>query len=143
MDRLYVLTAIFVFGATSHLAAQDAVAIDFSRDIRPILSDTCYRCHGPDEEQLQADLRLDSRENVFADRDGYSILAAGDLKKSELWNRISSDDPDVKMPPEDAPRQLTAQQRDLIKRWIQQGANWQDHWSFDHRVKFVRKSMTH
>ena len=131
MDRLYVLTAIFVFGATSHLAAQDAVEIDFSRDIRPILSDTCYRCHGPDEEQLQADLRLDSRENVFADRDGYSILAAGDLKKSELWNRISSDDPDVKMPPEDAPRQLTAQQRDLIKRWIQQGANWQDHWSFE------------
>jgi len=131
MDRLYVLTAIFVFGATSHLAAQDAVEIDFSRDIRPILSDTCYRCHGPDEEQLQADLRLDSRENVFADRDGYSILAAGDLKKSELWNRISSDDPDVKMPPEDAPRQLTGRQRDLIKRWIQQGANWQDHWAFE------------
>lgn len=116
----------------SHPAAAqiDEATLDFDRDIRPILSDTCFKCHGPDENERQADLRLDTREGLFRTADGVAVISPGDLKKSELVQRIVSTDPDKQMPPPDSGRSLTPKQKDLIQRWVKQGAEWKQHWAF-------------
>jgi len=110
------------------LAAEPA--IDFGRDIKPILSDTCYKCHGPDEDQRQAELRLDQRKGAFAPHHDPAVLVPGDLQASALWQRVSSQDPDFQMPPHDSGRSLSSDQRELLGRWIKQGARWDEHWSF-------------
>jgi hypothetical protein len=110
----------------------NAQTIDFQRDVQPVLADNCYLCHGPDGGRRKADLRLDMLDpklGPFAPRDGYSIIAPGDLENSVLVMRITSDDPDVHMPPPDSKRHLTAAQIELIKKWIAQGAKWGKHWS--------------
>ena len=101
--------------------------IDFNRDIRPILSDNCYKCHGPDEHDRQAGLRLDSQDGLI---EAHDLLAPGDADDSELYRRLITDDDSELMPPEDSGRVLDDQQKELIRRWIDQGAPWQDHWSF-------------
>ena len=107
-----------------------AQQVDFSREIKPILSDTCYKCHGPDVEQRKANLRLDLREVALATDRDPAIIVPGAPDKSELWRRINNGDPDQQMPPPSADRHLSDEQRQIIRRWIQQGASWQDHWSF-------------
>jgi len=107
-----------------------AQQVDFSREIKPILSDTCYKCHGPDVEQRKANLRLDLREVALATGRDPAIIVPGAPGKSELWRRITADHPDQQMPPPSANRRLSDEQRQVIRRWIQQGASWQDHWSF-------------
>ena len=104
--------------------------VDFNRDIRPILSDNCFECHGPDAEQRQTELRLDTRDGLFRTTDEHSSVVPGDFAKSELFRRISSSDPDERMPPLDSGRMLTARQISAIKQWIESGAGWQQHWSF-------------
>ena len=99
--------------------------VDFQRDVRPILSDTCYKCHGPDEQDREAGLRLDTQDGILES----GAVVAGDLEASELFHRIASDDPDLLMPPPDSGRQLTEAQRQTLRRWIEQGAQWQQHWS--------------
>ncbi len=99
--------------------------IDYDRDIRPIFSDTCFTCHGPDDAQRKADLRLDSREGVA------SQVVAGQPKKSELFRRITSHDSDERMPPPKAKRSLSAAQIAKIRAWIEQGAVWKGHWAFE------------
>lgn len=110
--------------------ATAADEIDFARDIRPILSENCIYCHGPDEEHREAGLRLDLREDAFADRDGVVAFVPGDLDKSESWYRIITDEEDDLMPPPKSNKKLTAMQKDLLKRWIESGAEWTEHWSF-------------
>ena len=119
-----VLLAMFALPA----AADDAV--DFNRDIRPIFSDYCYACHGPDERTRRADLRLDVEESATREWDGVRLIAPGDVEASDLHRRLVSDDPDVQMPPPDAEKQLAPAQIELIARWIRQGAKWQEHWAF-------------
>lgn len=104
--------------------------VQFNRDIRPILSETCFHCHGPDDEGRQADLRLDTVEGATEDLGGYSPIVPHDLDDSEVWNRIVSGDPDTLMPPPESKMVLDGKQKDLIKVWIQQGATYQDHWAF-------------
>ena len=104
--------------------------VNFNRDIRPILSDTCFACHGPDKSQRQAELRLDTRDGAFAKRDEGHTIVPGDLAKSLLFGRITSTDEDERMPPVDSGRTLSAEQIELIGRWIKQGAAWQGHWAF-------------
>ncbi|NND98474.1 MAG: DUF1549 domain-containing protein, partial [Pirellulaceae bacterium] len=99
--------------------------VDFNRDVRPILSENCYHCHGPDDAARQADLRLDTEAGAKE----YAIIA-GDADASDLVDRITSDDPDAVMPPPDSERSLTAEQIDLLRRWIDEGGNYQTHWSF-------------
>jgi hypothetical protein len=103
--------------------------VDFNRDIRPILSDACFACHGPDDDSRQGNLRLDTKESVFADRDGYRIIVPGNSSASRLYQRISAKERG--MPPASSGRTLTAKQIESIRDWIDQGAKWQSHWAFD------------
>jgi hypothetical protein len=104
--------------------------VDFSRDILPILSDNCYQCHGPDEKARKAKLRLDTKEGAFRLKDGKAVIVPGKSAESELVHRITSIDPDEVMPPPDSNRKLTPKQIDLLKRWVEQGAKWNQHWAF-------------
>ena len=99
-----------------------------NRDIRPILSDNCFQCHGPDESHREAELRLDQEAGYF--RDDNPIVVAGQPDESELVARILSDDPDLVMPPADSGKSLSKPQIELIQRWVAQGARWKQHWSF-------------
>ncbi len=114
----------------AQVESRGAERVQFSRDIRPILADVCYQCHGPDKKNREADLRLDVRESVFAERDGHRAVVPGDTGNSELLRRITSSDTDDRMPPRDAQRKLTPPQIELIRRWIDEGAEWQEHWAF-------------
>lgn len=104
--------------------------IEFNRDIRPILSDTCFQCHGPDKAKRKADLRLDLEASAKAKLGEHFPIVPGQPAKSELFRRITTSDADDRMPPAKAGRQLTPQQVELVRRWIEQGAKWQTHWAF-------------
>ncbi len=137
MSRLITLFALAITSLLP-LRALAADKIDFARDVQPILSDNCYRCHGPDAAARKGDLRLDQLDRKlgpFAPRDGYSIVVPGNLDDSVLAMRITADDPDQIMPPPKSNRHLSTQQIETLKQWIQQGAKWGQHWSF---VKPVR-----
>jgi hypothetical protein len=114
--------ACFFFGLVTPCWASDE--IDFSREIRPILSENCAFCHGPDEQTREAGLRLDLADGA------WSVIEKGASDESELIRRIISDDPDEVMPPPDSNRSLTASQIELLRRWVDQGAAWEQHWSF-------------
>jgi hypothetical protein len=105
-------------------------AVDFEREIRPILSDACYVCHGPDSTTRKADLRLDTREGAFAKIDGVAMIVPGKPDQSEVFRRITTSDADDRMPPAKSKRKLTPGQIDLVRRWIEQGAPWGTHWAF-------------
>ena len=101
--------------------------VEYGRDVRPILSRNCFQCHGPDVEARQARLRLD-RPDVL--QDGRGILVPGAPDESELYRRITAADPDERMPPPEAHKTLTEDQVELLRSWIEQGAAYEDHWSF-------------
>ena len=105
-------------------------AIDFNHDIRPILSNNCLACHGPDEKERKAKLRLDTRDGATADNDGIRAVVAGNIDASELIYRITTDDPDELMPPPKHGKHLTAGQVAIFKQWIKEGANYETHWSY-------------
>ena len=137
--RLLVTFGIFVsfswlFNTTrtaSVTPPQAAVKpVNFNRDIRPIFSDTCFKCHGPDEKQRMANLRLDDTEGLFTDRGGYRIIVPGSSAQSKLYQKISSKDESMLMPPADSGRSLTPKQIEVFKTWIDQGAKWDMLWSF-------------
>jgi cytochrome c553 len=107
--------------------AQGNDPIDFNRDIRPILSENCFYCHGQDGNKRQADLRLDDRQAAI---DGLAIVP-GDLANSQLIARIESTDPDALMPPPKSNRRLSDGQKELLKRWIASGAQYSKHWAFE------------
>ena len=122
-------------GAT---AAEPATAVDFQRDVRPILSDNCFACHGPDEATREADLRLDTRDGAFSPRPpaGRSTrprdpaVVPGDIDASLLVERINHTDPLRRMPPEVSQKTLSGEQIKILTRWVEQGADWDEHWSF-------------
>ena len=109
--------------------------IDFGRDVQPILSDRCYTCHGPDGEARKAKLRLDLRDEAVADRDGGKAIVPGDPAASLLVERIFSDDPDEVMPPPKINKALSVEQKEILQKWIEQGAEYGMHWSFSPIVK--------
>lgn len=104
--------------------------IDFSRDIRPILSNNCFFCHGPDESHREGDLRLDTKAGAFHSVDGKAALVPGNLKESALIQRILATDVDERMPPADSGKTLKPEEIELLKQWVEQGATWQDHWAY-------------
>ncbi len=100
----------------------------YGQDIRPVLSDVCFPCHGPDSEQRQAELRLDRPEGLFSERQGLAVVAPGSPEDSLLYLRIS--DPDYPMPPEDAEKSLKPSQVELLRQWIEEGASFEEHWAY-------------
>jgi hypothetical protein len=105
--------------------------ISFNFHIRPILSDRCYACHGPDEAAIEANLRLDNATSAYTKLDnGRKAIHPGKLKKSEVWHRIYSDDPEEAMPPPESNLSLTDYEKALIAKWIRQGAEYEPHWAF-------------
>ena len=104
--------------------------ISYNRDVRPILADGCYPCHGPDEGHRKAELRLDVRESALLERDGIRAILPGDTAQSDLVRRIHSSDPAERMPPPQANRSLTRRERALLTRWIEEGAEYEPHWSY-------------
>ena len=120
-------------------------AIDFNQDIRPLLSNNCFACHGPDAETREADLRLDIRKDAIKDNDGIQAIVPGNAKESEIILRIFSDDPDSVMPPPDSQKKLSALEKETLKKWVESGAPYQEHWSFQpiasHEVPHVTSSI--
>ena len=116
------------FAGMKAVDAAAAEPVSFNRDIRPILAEACFHCHGPDPGSRKADLRLDREESLFA-KDN-PLVVRGKPEASELYKRVMSDDADLRMPPRDAHKQLKPEQRMLLGRWIAEGAEWQAHWSF-------------
>jgi hypothetical protein len=126
----YLIPGLTLSGlmATSSAGAESSSdKVDFAREVLPILSNKCFACHGPDTQD-EADLRLDSFEAATADRDGLRAIDPAKPEKSELLRRIhSKDEP---MPPADAEKQLTNTERDILSRWVKQGGEYGQHWSF-------------
>ncbi|MFM7250574.1 MAG: DUF1549 domain-containing protein, partial [Planctomycetaceae bacterium] len=126
-----LVVAVLAVGLARAAGAAEP-APSFDRDVRPILSDTCFQCHGPDSVKRQAGLRLDRRESAIAEAaSGARAIVAGDPAASEILARIRSDDPDVVMPPPEAKLgRLDAAQVEILARWIAAGAEYEPHWSF-------------
>lgn len=127
-----------LFGLTGFVVAQENVSddaadfigvdlgsIDFASQVRPILADACFQCHGPDEESREADLRLDEAEEAVA------VIEPGDAESSELYARLIESDPDLLMPPPESGKKLDATQISVLKRWIEQGGEYEKHWAFE------------
>jgi len=126
---MIVLTLSEVLVGPSTAAEQSAV--QFHRDVRPILSNHCFKCHGPDEEARQAELRLDTRDGLFgAAASGASIVVAGRPESSELFRRITAEHEEERMPPAEVQKPLTSDQIELVRRWIEEGAVCQSHWAY-------------
>jgi hypothetical protein len=133
--RPFALLPILCLAVASASAAGAAPAskVEFNRDVRPILSDTCFKCHGFDKGARKADLRLDVRDEALAPRHGDNPMipiVPGDPGRSAIWKRIITTDKDDLMPPPDSHLVLSDAQKDTIKRWIEQGAEYQPHWAF-------------
>ncbi len=121
--------AVFCGGEAAGVEPSKQIAFD--RDVRPILSDRCFVCHGPDAEHREADLRLDLPEGAFAALGAsMSVIRPGDLEHSEVYQRITSTDDDMRMPPADSKLSLSDSEKEIIKQWIEQGAIWKQHWAF-------------
>lgn len=127
---LLLLGVAMVFSWSSPTALQAAETLDYGRDVRPILADKCFRCHGPDEDTREAELRLDTLEGQREDRGGYAAVTPGAVSESELVARIRSSDPDLQMPPADAKKPLTKEEIETLEAWVRQGAPWRQHWAF-------------
>src|SRR5262245_50519610 len=119
--RCWLFAAIALAWTTSEPAAAAPPDVDFNRDIRPILSESCYQCHGPDANKRKADLRLDTRDGLFRSAEGSTVVVPGKPDESEFWLRIASDDPESRMPPPKAGKPMTPAQVTLVRRWIEQG----------------------
>lgn len=131
-DRL-LLSVLYSIGALvlgSEVVTADESKVDFQRDIRPILSDKCFHCHGPDEEDREADLRLDVAKSALE-----SAIVPGNPDESEVIIRIISDDPEAVMPPTDSGKSLTKDEVELLRRWVAAGAEYRTHWAFTSPVR--------
>jgi len=121
--------ALLLWAPLVQAAAPERVS--FNRHIRPILSDRCSTCHGPDEKTRKAKLRLDTPEGALRkNADGQFIIKPGDPAASELYKRVISADPDEKMPPRESHLTISPEEVALLRRWIEQGADWEKHWAF-------------
>ena len=118
------LTIVCILSSLTFAVGSEGQAIDFSRDIRPVLSGKCFKCHGPDAESREADLRLDQQQDAVE----YGALVPGAPDESSLIDRITTDDADLRMPPSGEP--LSAEQIDALRKWIEAGADYQQHWAY-------------
>ena len=128
-----VLLVFLLANCNFQQTKDEKVLVDFNFHIRPILSDKCFACHGPDANKREAGLRLDTKEGAYAalkDEPSQYAIFAGNREKSEVWHRINSEDPSEIMPPPEFNVVLTPEEKELIGQWIEQGAEYKDHWAF-------------
>src|SRR5947209_12515351 len=123
-SQLALIASAFLFASLS--VSRAAPPVEYNRDVRPILSDNCFYCHGPDKNQRKAKLRLDQRDSALA----KGAIVPGKPDESELINRIFSTVADEQMPPPETHKKLTPAQKDVLKRWIAEGAEYQPHWAY-------------
>jgi hypothetical protein len=138
----------FVVVTVASLAASGsavrAEAISFNRDVRPILSDKCFACHGPEAASRKAGFRLDQRESAVGEAEsGITPVSPGDPDASELIARITTDEESLRMPPADSHKTLTPEEIETLRRWIAEGAKWESHWSFTPPVKSELPTVAH
>ncbi|WP_428305776.1 PSD1 and planctomycete cytochrome C domain-containing protein [Lacipirellula sp.] len=142
LRQFAVAAALCSWFAANAASASDA--LQFNRDIRPILSDKCFACHGPEAASREGGFRLDQRESAVGEADSGSIpVVPGQPDASELIARITSDDESLRMPPADSHKTLTPEEVDTLRRWIAQGAEWQQHWSFTAPVRPELPAVQH
>jgi hypothetical protein len=125
-----VLAAAFVAAGLRSAPADPDDAVRFNRDVRPILANACFQCHGPDPGGRKAKLRFDREEGFFGARESGPTVVKGKPETSPLYQRIFSKDPEEQMPPPKSHKVLKPAEKDLLRRWIAQGAPWEPHWSF-------------
>ena len=138
MSRTFSLLLCVTVALAGLMAARPLAAADsspsFTRDIKGVLSNRCVRCHGPDAESRHGGgnegLRLDTFAGATADLGGHAAIVPGNPDESEIMKRITSDDPDLMMPPPDAGERLPAKQVEILKRWIAAGATYEPHWAY-------------
>ena len=123
-------TCMLLFSAAPASAGDLPEVVEFNRDIRPILSENCFFCHGPDKNKRQADLRLDTEAGLLGTAGGAGPVIPGQPDDSPLLQRILTSDPETHMPPPATGKVLTDQQIQLLRRWIQQGGRYEGHWAF-------------
>jgi len=130
LDIIFKLVCLVATALSAPIAAGSDGVVRFNRDIRPIFTENCFPCHGPDPGGRKEGLRFDRAEGFFTEQKDGTPIVKGDAQKSLVYQRITSDDSDEIMPPVKSHKTLTATQKDLIKRWIEQGAPWEPHWSW-------------
>ena len=135
-----LLTGLVVAATPNELLGNEEVV--FNRDIQPLLSRHCFACHGPDESKREAGLRLDTKDGLLNQEASSRVVLAGKPQESELIARIFSEDADEVMPPPEFKMPLDAAQKKLLQQWVEDGANWQDHWSFEPPVAQVPPVVT-
>jgi hypothetical protein len=131
--RLAMLSSLLLSAARTPAAA--AEPLQFNRDVRPILASLCFQCHGFDQKTRQANLRLDTREGAIAELDGRAAIRPEHPDSSELLRRITSTDPELVMPPPETKLTVTPEQQAILRRWIAEGAVYQQHWAFERPVQ--------
>ncbi|MDR3636515.1 MAG: PSD1 and planctomycete cytochrome C domain-containing protein [Isosphaeraceae bacterium] len=125
------LLATLILGSGLAHAAGPGDPVDFNRDVRPILSETCFQCHGPDSKKRKAELRLDTKDGLFAKKDKATPIVPGKPDESELYLRVTSVDSGEHMPPPKSGKSLTKAQVETLRRWIEQGGEWKGHWAYE------------
>ena len=138
MRVLPFILAVFLYSCTLTVPKEVEVKfdeipekVDFNYHVKPILSDRCYSCHGPDEKSRRAGLRLDLEKTAFMQlSSGKTAIDAGSISGSEMAHRILSNDPDEVMPTPESNLSLTTTEKAILLKWIEQGAEWKEHWSF-------------
>src|SRR5689334_20601497 len=122
--------ALLLCLATCALFAAENKRLEYDRDIRPILAENCFHCHGQDSTKRMANLRLDSFQDATAKRPGNAAMVPGKPDKSAMYLRISSENNALRMPPAYSNRTLSTEQIAILKRWIEEGGNYSNHWAF-------------
>src|SRR5438477_7395166 len=141
--KLFMLTSA-ALALCGRIPAAEVATVGYRHDVLPILSDRCFKCHGPDSASRKAGLRLDQEKSAKSELDsGETAIVPGDTVKSELVERITSTDADVMMPPPDSGKVLSAAEKELLRRWIQQGAKYQPHWAFEAPLRPAEPEVSH
>ena len=125
-SRLSILSSLL----TAFLFSEAVGKVDFTREVRPILSEACFQCHGPDQKSRKAKLRLDTLAGATADLGGYQALVAGKPDESELIVRLVTSDEDDKMPPAKSGKKLSPEQIETLRRWVSEGGKYEEHWTY-------------
>ncbi len=126
----FAVAAVWAVASPARAEAPVPKEIDFNRDVRTILSNNCFACHGPDKNKRKADLRLDTLEGITAVLEDRHVTVPGHPEKSELFLRVTTQDPDERMPDPKSNKKLSDRDIAVLKRWIEQGAPWKGHWAY-------------